>query len=114
MVEKGLRLALLGTILLACLGAGLVFRYDTQVWGTSVLVHDRWFGTVERCDAVSGRCRPVLAAGMQPVQRIALDTPTPSPEPNPATVPHKMSDEEFNALMDRADELFGKPPQGGQ
>ncbi|RXT49434.1 hypothetical protein B5V01_05935 [Mesorhizobium erdmanii] len=68
MLTHGFRLALPASMLVASLWAGLMFRYDTQVWGNSVLVHDRWFGTLERCDVVSSRCRLVLEAGMQPIQ----------------------------------------------
>lgn len=114
-MRYALRLALPGSILLASLWLGLVFRYDTQVWGTTILVHDRWLGTVDRCIVGAGasRCWPVLAAGMQPAQSLALNT-TPSP-PSLAkrpklTVPHKMSDEEFKALLDS----LGPPPQGSQ
>lgn len=80
MLTHGIRLALPGSILLACLWFGLMFRYDTQVWGASMLVHDRWFGTVERC-AGGGRssiCLPVLEAGMQPIQSLVLNN-MPSP-----------------------------------
>jgi hypothetical protein len=107
-------LALSGSILLASLWLGIVFRYDTQVWGNSVLVHDRWFGTLERCagGGKSSICVPLLGAGMQPLQSLALSTTTVSP-PKPARVwvPHKMSDEEFKALMDSVGE---PPPQGSQ
>lgn len=115
MMRYALRLALPGSILLASFWLGLVFRYDMQVWGATVLVHDRWRGTVERCvgNDTTSRCRPLLGAGMQPVQqRLVVLTPAPS-APRPAKVPRKMSDQEFNALMSRAMEVLGDPPQGG-
>jgi len=124
MMRYALRFALPGSILLACLWAGLMFRYDMQVWGGTVMVHDRWFGTVERCVGGGGKssiCLPVLEAGMQPIQRFVVNTPSPqwTPAPEPTATPepkpkHRVSDEEFKALMDRDEELYGKPPQGSQ
>lgn len=68
-METGLRLALPGTILFACIWLGFTFRYETQVWGNTVMVHDRWRGTVERCagGATRSRCLTVLSVGMRPI-----------------------------------------------
>lgn len=94
MVENALRLALPGAVLLAGLWLSLTFRYDAQVWGNSVLVHDRWLGTLERCvdNAGISRCRPMLNTGMLPIQSAVSDGAKPKPT---------MSDEQFKQFLDR-------------
>lgn len=89
-------LVLAGSIVFAAVLVGLEFRYDVTVWGATTMVHDRFRGTVERCggNGKTTRCFPLLAPGMQPI-----------PPPTTKTT-HKLTDQEFNDMMDRITRHF--------
>lgn len=71
-----LHLALPASIVFGTIWLGLTFRYEVVAQGVTVLVQDRWTGTLERCWGVSGaptqsRCIPALAGGMKPIEQQA-------------------------------------------
>jgi len=89
-------LVLAGSIVFGAAWVGFTFRYDVKAWGGTAMVHDRLRGTVERCmgNGKATRCLPLLAPGMQPIS------------PPTAKTTHKLTDQEFNNMMDRATKDF--------
>lgn len=85
-------LMLAASIVFGTVWAGLMFRYDVAAWGGTVMVHDRFRGTVVRCvgDPTVSRCFPLLATGMRPIS------------PPAAKTNRKFTDQEFKDMMDRA------------
>lgn len=69
------RYLLPGAVVLAAVIGGMNFRYDLQPIGDqgySLLVHDRWWGTVKLCSPHGkgySDCFPYLAAGRKAIPR---------------------------------------------
>lgn len=85
-------LVLAASVVFAAVWLSFIFRYNVEVWGRAIIVHDRLRGTVERCAGgrTNSRCFPLLTRGMHPVS------------PPGAKAVRKLTDKEFEELMDRA------------